>query len=100
MTTAADNDDLADISTIEPTPAHVAETAMISDVLPLDELTLLGIFGKPTGNTALLRKADGEILTLAAGDAAAGMTIAAIDDDAVHLTDARGTMHVLTIPAG
>ncbi len=82
------------------TPAFVAESALIADALPLDQLTLIGIFEKPAGNTALFRNEDGAIFTVAVGDATHGMTIAAIDDARVHLTDATGTLHVLEIPVG
>lgn len=83
-----------------PTPAHVAQTALIAGALPLDQLVLLGVFTKPSGTTALLRRPDGAIVTVTAGDMTAGVTIAAIGDDTVHLVDAADTPHVLSLPTG
>lgn len=82
------------------TVSRAAEQAMIPDVLPLDRLTLIGIFAKPGGNSALLRPEDGNIVSVAVGDRTLGLTITAIGDDAVHLVDATGTPHVMQIPAG
>ena len=82
----------------EQTPPQVAEQAALPDALPLHELALIGIFTRPDGNSALLRTAKGEILSLATGETGAGFHVTAIDDTTVIVVDAMRRTHALTMP--
>ena len=57
------------------TPPQVAQTAAITDALPMNELALIGLFNKPDGSTALIRTAGGAIITLTEGHQTDGYAI-------------------------
>lgn len=80
------------------TATDVGLMAQSEAKLPLNEIALIGIFTGPGGDSALIRAADGHISKVAAGDRAGGLTVQAIADDGLHLTDRRGQSFVLTIP--
>lgn len=72
--------------------------AVIEDGLPLDRLSLIGLFAKPDGGTALLRTARGEIVEVRAGERKLGLTINAVDNTGLYITDASGNAVVLQLP--
>jgi Tfp pilus assembly protein PilP len=87
-----------DLMIAGPTPDNVAETALEPASLPLDELALVGIFAKPDGTMALVREASGVIRSLELGDVTGRMTVIALTDDSVRLSDGNGVSYTLTMP--
>lgn len=79
------------------TTASVAENATLKDVLPLDGLTLIGIFSAHDGAAALVRTSRGQITRVKTGAEVAGLTIKAIGDETVIMVGPDGTSHVLTV---
>lgn len=67
------------------TSDETAEAATLSGALPLDQLSLIGLFHGPDGGQALLRLTDGEIVRVGTGAAVAGGRVTAISRDAVRL---------------
>lgn len=61
----------------------VGALATLQNWLDLNSDNVIGIFGKPTEMQALLRRPDGEILKLKAGDAVLGGQVQAIDEEKV-----------------
>lgn len=82
----------------ETTSALVADTATLPDILPLDGVTLVGIFNAYDGPAALLRSPRGKIERVSPGAQSMGMTVTAIGTDTVMLTDRAGTTHALALP--
>ena len=81
----------------ETTPALVAEQATLVDILPMDGITLIGIFTTHDGPAALLRSSRGQIARVTPGAETMGMTVAAIGTDTVMLVDRAGTSHPLAL---
>ncbi|TNC73767.1 hypothetical protein [Rubellimicrobium roseum] len=72
--------------------------ATIPDRLPLDRTTLIGLFGAPDGNSALLRLASGKVVRVAEGAEVDGGRVLAIDEQGLRLQ--RGAESVLlTLPS-
>ena len=84
--------------TTETSPA-VAEMAAIPDAISMDEIALVGLFSNAEGGRALIRSPQGDILVLNVGDTALGLTVVAVADDALHVSDPTGTLRQLTMPA-
>lgn len=82
----------------ETTPAHVASQATIVDALSLRDLTVIGLMKAHDGPAALLRSARGRIARVNAGSTAFGVTVTAIADDHVLITDRSGTTTALRVP--
>ena len=80
------------------TPANVAASATLPDILVLENLTVIGVFTGVDAPAALIRSRRGDIARVIAGETAFGVTIAAIDAAQVVLTDSAGTQHVLMVP--
>ncbi len=98
MAIQADARDIAPAQTdVPPTPASAVAT--IKDVLPLNELALIGLFGTPDNRSALLRRANGEILRVTSGDSTPKGQVVGIDDSAIHLAYFN-KVRVLAIPGG
>lgn len=76
----------------------VGRMAQSKEKLPLDKITLIGIFTGPSGDSALIRAADGSIRKVQAGDRTDGLTVQAIAADRLQLSDRRGQSIVLTMP--
>ena len=70
------------------------------DALPLDQLTVIGLFSGPDGGRALLRAPSGDIAALTPGESAFGVTLDAVDESQAIVTDRRGQSFALTLPAG
>lgn len=81
-----------------PTPENVAENALEDVTLPLDEIALVGIFAKPHGTMALVREASGTIRSLELGDVTGRLTVVALTEDSLRLSDGNGTAYTLTMP--
>lgn len=67
------------------------------DVLPLNETSLIGVFGHDDDLRALIRYPDGGIVELAPGDMTRLGRVSAIKPGAVYLTG-RGRPRVLRMP--
>ncbi|MBE0413001.1 hypothetical protein [Yoonia sp.] len=80
------------------TPACVAERATLPGALPLNGLTLIGIFTLQDGPAALLRSSNGQIARATPGTAVLGVTVTAISAATVMLVDQTGTSHALAVP--
>ncbi len=83
--------------TTETTP-FVAQTASIPDALPLHEVSLLGLFGGPEDQSALLRNPAGDVAMVKTGDRVFGLTVIAMNDASVQFRDERGRDGTLSIP--
>jgi hypothetical protein len=81
------------------TRVDVAATATTKAELPLSGPMLLGVFERPSGDIALVRRADRRVIRVKPGDSLDGMTVTAIGGAALHLAGG-GREEVLTIPGG
>lgn len=79
-------------------PAEVAEAATTEGTLPLFQATLIGLFTGPSGGTALVRLATGDVVRATTGDVVAGGVVTSIADGSMHLWR-DGAEEILTIPA-
>jgi Tfp pilus assembly protein PilP len=77
-----------------------AVAATQRDVIDMQTLQLLGVMQANDGLAALIRSAAGEIARVSVGDVAFGITITAIGDDSVILTNGQGQTEALAIPQG
>lgn len=82
----------------ETTPALAADHATLAGILPLNGLTLIGIFNAHDGPAALLRSSQGQIARATPGAQVLGVTITAIGDTTVMLVDGAGTSYALAVP--
>ena len=76
-----------------------AAAATKEDVLDLRALQLLGVMQAHDGPAALIRSSRGQIARLAVGEAAFGVTLTAIGEDSVILTNRWGQTEALTLAA-
>lgn len=79
------------------TNPDVGRLAQSDTQLPLDTITVIGLFTGPNGDSALLRMRDGEIRKVAPGDTAGPLTILAVDDSTVSVRDHRGQTYRLAL---
>jgi hypothetical protein len=77
-----------------------AAAATLQDVLDLSSLQLLGVMQAHDGPIALIRSSRGDIARLHVGEVAFGVTITAIGDDTVILTNRWGQTEALGLPQG
>ena len=84
----------------EPDGALAGQTATISDVLDMSTLQLLGVMQAHDGLAALVRSPRGQIARLHVGEEAFGITIVAIGDDRVTVTNRWGQSEALALPQG
>lgn len=82
----------------ETTIDHVAEHATLAAILPMNGLTIIGIFNTHDGPAALLRSSHGQIERVTPGAEALGVSIVAIGPDIVKLRDHAGALHTLAVP--
>ncbi len=82
-----------------PTNASVAKQATTKDVLNLNKVALIGIFGTASGRYALVRQPGGGIKKVVVGDTIDGGRIAAISATALQYQKG-GRMVTLTLPQG
>jgi hypothetical protein len=67
------------------TPANVAASATLPDLLSLENLAVIGVMTGQEAPAALIRSRRGDIARVTAGETAFGVTIAAIDATQVVL---------------
>lgn len=75
----------------------VAQAATNTDVLPMGELSLIGIFHGPGGYRALLRAPNGSVGLVRPGDRFASVRVAGIGDGVVAI-ERRGETVQLSMP--
>ena len=80
------------------TSALVAEKATLVDAIDLGGLSVIGIMQAHDGPAVLLRSSRGRIARLQTGERAFGMTVAAIGEAEVILSDRTGMQHRLGVP--
>ncbi len=80
------------------TAPDVGRMAQSATQLPLDAITLIGLFTGPNGDTALIRMRDGDIHKVTPGETAGSLTLLAIRDNAAEVRDHRGNVFDLTLP--
>ena len=83
-----------------PTTALAEAKATVPEALDLSALTVIGLIDGHNGAAALLRSERGQIARAMAGDSVFGMTVTAIGDDRVLLTDRWGRTQTLGLPRG
>lgn len=83
----------------EQTNNTTAAAAVEPQPLPLDETTVIGIFQRPQGASALIRLATGEILSVAVGDSIGTAEVTVIADNGLYLLEG-GRETTLVMPAG
>lgn len=81
----------------ETTSPQVAAAANRPGVLPMNELAVIGLFERAEGPTALVRRADGEIVRVDVGGRIGAAEVVAIDAEALHLVE-NGTARALRLP--
>ena len=96
MTTSSTATDTAPEQAPMPSPA--GDTATLRQVLPLNQLVLIGIAGTPENRIALLRDRKGAILRVQTGDKTPRGKVAAIGETTVHLQKS-GKTETLDLPA-
>ena len=74
------------------TNSVVARAATVVDVLPLDQMALVGTIVKPDGAQAILRNGIGYIRLVSVGDTTLSGRITAIDERSVILNGMDGEL--------
>lgn len=82
---------------VAPTATNVANEATESRVLPLREISLIGVYGKSGDRRALVRLASGRYVKIEVGDRLERGTITAIDETKVYYSR-NGQSYVLELP--
>ena len=82
-----------------PVPGGVARAATQEDVLPLRQINLIGIYGRPNARRALVRLSNGRYVRVEVGSALDGGQVTAISEAALNYTK-RGRTLALELPAG
>ncbi|WP_043699594.1 hypothetical protein [Yoonia vestfoldensis] len=77
-----------------------AAQATTPDALALDRLTLIGLFSTTEGPAALIRAANGQIARIVPGMQTMGLTVTAIGETQVLITDRDGVTFAMQLPAG
>ena len=81
-----------------PIQSPAGDTATLRQVLPLNQLVVIGIAGTPENRIALLRDRKGAILRVKTGDKTPRGQVAAIGETTVHLQK-FGKVEKLDLPA-
>ncbi|WP_322889377.1 MULTISPECIES: hypothetical protein [unclassified Yoonia] len=82
----------------QPDTSPAAVQATTPDALALDRLTLIGLFSTTEGPAALLRAADGQVARIVPGMQTMGLTVTAIGDTQVLITDSAGVTFAMQLP--
>jgi hypothetical protein len=82
-----------------PTSASIARTATQKNALALGRINLIGIYGKASDRSALVRLANGRYLKVEVGDPLDGGKISAISETELRYQKS-GKNHVLKMPKG
>lgn len=84
----------------EPGPALAWQNATLPEALDLSALSVIGLIEAHDGAAALLRSSNGQIARVTTGDAAFGVTVTAIGEAPILLTDRWGRTQSLQLPHG
>lgn len=84
-------------SPILPTVASVARAATRENVLPMRQMSLIGVYGSAKERHALVRTSGGRLIKVSRGDTVSGYQVSAISADAIRLLR-RGKETLLVIP--
>lgn len=82
----------------EPDTALAGEKATLPEALDLSALTVIGLIEGHNGAVALLRSSNGDIARVIPGDAVFGVTVTAIGEAQILLTDRWGRTQSLLLP--
>ena len=82
-----------------PVPGGVARAATQEDVLPLREINLIGVYGRPNARRALVRLSNGRYVRVEVGSTLDGGQVTAIGEDALNYVK-RGRTLALQLPSG
>jgi CelD/BcsL family acetyltransferase involved in cellulose biosynthesis len=82
----------------EPDLAFATAQATLPAALDTHALSVIGVMVSNNGLAAFLRSSDGEIARVSPGDVVYGMTVTAIGDAQVMLTDSAGRTQALQLP--
>ncbi|SDE44026.1 hypothetical protein [Limimaricola pyoseonensis] len=80
-----------------PVPGNVARTATSPNAINLNDINLIGVYGRPGDRRALVRLANGRYLRVGIGDSLDGGRVTAIGGDVLNYVK-RGRTQVLKIP--
>ncbi|WP_363157876.1 hypothetical protein [Yoonia sp.] len=84
----------------EPDPILAGQKATLPEALDLTALAVIGVIEGHNGAVAILRSSDGEIVRVVPGDVAFGVTVTAIGEAQILLTDGAGRTQSLQLPLG
>ncbi len=82
-----------------PVPGGVARAATQEDVLPLRNINLIGIYGRPNARRALVRLSNGRYVRVEVGSTLDGGQVTAISEAALNYVK-RGRTLALELPSG
>ena len=82
-----------------PIPGGVAANATEESVLPLRQMSLLGVAGTSSSRRALIRLRNGDVITVRVGDSLDGGQVTAITSTSVNYVK-RGTTYGIEMPRG
>ena len=82
-----------------PSSASVARQATIEEAMRLNQINLVGVFGRPTDRRALVRLPSGRYVKVQVGDRVDGGTVAGISETALQYQKGGRTVQ-LTMPQG
>lgn len=82
-----------------PVPGGVAANATEENVIPLRQMSLLGVAGSSSDRRALIRLRNGNVITVRVGDSLDGGQVTSISSDAVNYIK-RGTTYGIEMPRG
>lgn len=82
-----------------PVPGGVARAATQEDVIPLRDMNLIGVYGRPNARRALVRLPNGRYVRVEVGSALDGGQVTAIGDAALNYVK-RGRTYALELPSG
>jgi hypothetical protein len=82
-----------------PVPGGVARAATQDGVIPLREINLIGVYGRPNARRALVRLSNGRYVRVEVGSTLDGGQVTAIGDNALNYVK-RGRTYALELPKG
>lgn len=82
----------------EPDLGFATAKATLPAALDTHALSVIGVMVSNSGLAAFLRSSDGKIARVSPGDVVFGMTVTAIRDAQVMLTDSAGRTQALQLP--
>lgn len=82
-----------------PVPGGVARAATQDDVIPLRDINLIGVYGRPNDRRALVRLGNGRYVRVEVGSTLDGGQVTAIGENALNYVK-RGRTYALELPKG